>query len=343
MNAPQIELDDEGRACWALVPSRTRPGAMYELQHYPSGWVHEDVDCRGWVDAGHCYHIDSMEAVMNELVEEERAITVSTSPLALMNDVDLHAVMSAKLVPVKEWTYSFSVKGQRVEGMAARGVQDAVRALSTQGEAIRCTDVILVKDDETDAYFKAVAGRFAISPDGKEILTDVTVRAKRQPKFIRRQDGSSIFNEFWYEIGTTKAARNAVDAMLPTALREYMKEQARIAASTQHQAPVAQPTAAQSAERRAAQQPRAQAPAAAAKPADERTETQAQILADIRRAKAEWGKDDFGLWATQIQTDFPDAFTTEGKPRFPELDADALTALAARVRADVGEVPEMAL
>lgn len=67
---------------------------------------------------------------------------------------------------------------------------------------------------------------------------------------------------------------------------------------------------------------------------------QQQILADIKRARAEWDTADFGRWTLTIRADFPAAFTAEGKPRFPELDADTLGALAARVRADVGAVPE---
>lgn len=65
---------------------------------------------------------------------------------------------------------------------------------------------------------------------------------------------------------------------------------------------------------------------------------QQQILYDIKRARAEFG-DGFSRWADLVRADFPDAFTDTGKPRFTELDADTLAALAARVRRDVGEGP----
>jgi len=64
---------------------------------------------------------------------------------------------------------------------------------------------------------------------------------------------------------------------------------------------------------------------------------QAQILADITRARAEWNDVDFKAWRDKIVAAFPAAFDENGKPQFTELDAEALGALAARVRADVGE------
>lgn len=164
-----------------------------------------------------------------ETAEGTRAITVSVSPLALMEDIDLAEVMSKQLTPVPEWTYSFLVKGQKVEGISVRGAQDAARALSTQGEAIRIIEVKFEREDERDAYFTAKAGRYAIAPDGREILTDATVRGKRQSKYIPLRDGGEQFNLFWYEIGVAKAARNAIDALLPEALRQWMKAQARAA------------------------------------------------------------------------------------------------------------------
>lgn len=66
---------------------------------------------------------------------------------------------------------------------------------------------------------------------------------------------------------------------------------------------------------------------------------QQTILDDIKRAHAEFG-DGFADWANKLRIDFPDAFDAKGRPQFPKLDADALTALAERVRRDVGAPPE---
>lgn len=228
--AVRTEVDAAGRLVRAWVPSRSQTGVVYEMVRYSGGWTHTDTKCRGWVDGdGRCYHVTALEGVteMNETAEETRAITVQMSPLALMDDIDLQEIMTSKLAAVPEWMYSFNVKGQIVEGVSARGVQDAVRALSAQGEAIRVIDVRLERETDTEAYFMAVAARFAISPDGREIETDRVFRGKRQPKLIQTRDRGAIPNEFWYEIGITKASRNAIDALLPTALRNYLKDQAR--------------------------------------------------------------------------------------------------------------------
>lgn len=63
---------------------------------------------------------------------------------------------------------------------------------------------------------------------------------------------------------------------------------------------------------------------------------QQQILNDITRARKEWDKETFTEWAQMIREEYPQAFK-DGKPAFGELDAETLDALAARVRADVGE------
>ena len=95
---------------------------------------------------------------MTNETEETRAITLGINPLALIDDVDLQAVMTSKLIPSERHIYSFRVKGQLVEGVSIDGVRDAARALSTKGEAIREMDVRLDAQDDREAYFVAKAG-----------------------------------------------------------------------------------------------------------------------------------------------------------------------------------------
>ena len=153
---------------------------------------------------------------------ESTEIIVVSNPLALMGDVTLESVQK-DFAPVREWRYSFPQKGTTVEGLSADGVQDGVRQMARQGEAIRTLDVRLEKDTDKEAFFIAHAARYAISPDGKEILLDSTIRAKRVPKF----DADGAFNKFWFEHGVTKAARNAEEALMPEALKQWMITQAR--------------------------------------------------------------------------------------------------------------------
>lgn len=210
------------------VRSASEPGRHYLMVRTLSGWQHADLGCRGWMERGHCHHVEELN--MSTDPEEARAVVVSMNPLALIDDVDLEEVMNKKLIPVPEWTYSFQVKGQTVEGVSIKGAQDATRALSTKGEAIREQWVRLEKEDEREAYFLACAARYAVAPDGREICMDTAIRSKRQPKFIKLRDGGEQFNEYWYEVGVAKALRNAVEALLPEALKQWMKQQAKAAA-----------------------------------------------------------------------------------------------------------------
>ena len=239
-------------------------------------------------------------------VDETRSIAVmGVSPLALMDDVDLAQIMADKLTPVAEWTYSFSVKGQNVTGVSVRGAQDAARALATQGEAIRVIDVRLDKENDREAYFVARAGRYAIAPDGREILTDTTIRGKRQPKFIKLQSGGEMPNEFWFEIGISKASRNAIDALLPEALRQCMKAEARKKAPAGAKQTAARPADTRGAERAFArvEAEKRPTPQPVAAPVD--TET-GEVLDDEKRGE-EFGQ--FLLAESQVAP-----APTEGRP-----------------------------
>jgi hypothetical protein len=263
---PRVALDDEGIVERAWLPSKSEPNRdPYEMARSLSGrWMHADRGCRGWIEYGRCYHIAALEGLemtnQETQTEETRAITIQgANPLALMDDIDLNEIMSKDLVPVAEWTYSFETRAGKIEGVSVRGVQDAVRALATKGEAIRVVDVHMDLETPKEAFFVARAGRYAISPTGAEILTDTAIRGKRQPKYMKLRDGGEQFNEFWYEIGIAKAARNVMDAMLPEALRQWMKEQARTAprnGAGAGRAPAPRTTPAERTERRAASQHR---------------------------------------------------------------------------------------
>lgn len=68
---------------------------------------------------------------------------------------------------------------------------------------------------------------------------------------------------------------------------------------------------------------------------------QQNILSDIKTARETWDAPSFKTWTARVKAEFPDAFTAEGKPRFPDMDAAALGHFAAFVHREVhGGVPE---
>ena len=231
---PRVELDPNGHLVRAWLPSSSEPGKEYELELSTgrTHWDHVDATCMGFTINGSCRHTAALEAFMAEDTAESRAITVQVNPLALLDEVDIDKVMASKFDPSPQHIYSFRVKGQLVEGVSIDGVRDAARALATQGEAIREIEVRMDSQTDREAYFIAKAGRYAISPDGKEILMDTAIRAKRQPKWGKvanpqRGAPTEYFIDAWYEIGIAKAVRNATEALLPESLKDFIKAKSR--------------------------------------------------------------------------------------------------------------------
>lgn len=122
----------------------------------------------------------------------------------------------------KKWVYRFPQKGGEVVGLSIDGVQEAARHLATKGEVIEQVWVHMDDQNEKEAYFTACAVRYAVSPDGVRVQLDQAIRSKRQPKYIKLREGGEQFNEFWFEIGVAKANRNAVEALLPEAIKQHM-------------------------------------------------------------------------------------------------------------------------
>jgi hypothetical protein len=273
------------------------------------------------VDSGTCYHVKACEEAdtVTEQEDTTRAITVQVSPLALMDEIDVEEIMTKKLAPSQDWIYQFKMEGENVTGVTARGVQDAARALSTQGEAIRVLDVRLEREDDTDAYFIATAARFAIAPDGREIETDRTIRAKRQPKQMKKRDGTSVFNRFWFEIGVTKASRNAAEALLPAVLREYMKEQAKELAAGRagHTTGPAKPTSVP----------------------QTGMDSRAKIADLLVEAQTTWDRPSFLEYCAKLRERFPKMATETDRLNVTNLTKKDAEEIAKAIEADVRGIP----
>jgi len=193
------------------VPSAGVAGKMYRMVRTAGGWQHVDATCDAWAIKGTCYHVEELN--MENGTETTKALAV----IEELEDTAIVARISGQITA--EWVYRFPVKGQEVVGLSVDGVEAAARECAKLGEAIREIDVRLEYEDEHEARFVARAGRYAVSKDGQEILLDVAIRAKRQPKMMKLRDGGTQFNEFWYEVGVTKAVRNAKEALLPEAVK----------------------------------------------------------------------------------------------------------------------------
>lgn len=213
------------------MASRSGSEPYRMLRSEQGHWMHADSRCEGWNQYQRCHHIEECQQMDEErgLVPAERG-----NPLALLDDINLDDILGHRLpVPQKRangqhpWVYEFQQGGQTVVGVSIDGVNDAARALASKGETIREMWVRLEREDEENAYFLACAARYAISPEGVEICLDTAIRAKRQPKFTKMRAGGVAPNENWYEVGVAKAVRNAKEALLPEAVKQWLISQAQ--------------------------------------------------------------------------------------------------------------------
>lgn len=111
-------------------------------------------------------------------------------------------------------------RGDPVIGLSFSGVNWACREFARKGEAIRIVTKPEIQPDPFDAEFviiSVVAQRFAVNIEtGKEVALDSSVGVKRQGSQMQKKDGTVVFDQFWAEKGTSKAQRNAKQALLPT-------------------------------------------------------------------------------------------------------------------------------
>lgn len=232
----------------AFVASRSRPGYTYRMIRLPvSGWVHADDDCPGNRARGVCQHRKDLE--MSESNEEARAEAVGAlvpvtqlqvAPGAhpvLLVEYDAGAISRGVSPEVAaKWAYdlpSSEGRGARARGVGVRGAEEGTRLLAMHGEIIR-VDCDL-EDGEREAYFRAVATRYVVLPDGSEKELDRIVRGKRQPKYGRRRDSQQeYFIDAWYEIGFSKATRNAALALMPANVKSAILQAGLDAATEEH-------------------------------------------------------------------------------------------------------------
>lgn len=197
------------------VRSGSRPEITYRLIRTAGGWQHVDLGCEGWLFRTDCYHVKELN-----MTTETAIVPASTTVLDLIDNIEDEEIVAAIGKQItKSWVYEFPQGNETIRGLSAEGVEQAARQLAKSGEAIREMDIVVQYEDENEARFVAKAGRYAISAAGEEVLLDVAIRAKRQPKFMKLRNGGTKFDDHWYEKGITKANRNAKAALLPEAAK----------------------------------------------------------------------------------------------------------------------------
>ncbi len=183
-----------------------------------SGWQHTDTRCTGWAIRNTCSHVEELN-----METETTVVRASPDPLTLIEELEDKAIIAAITGQVTAtWVYSFSQGGAQVVGLSVDGVEAAAREMAKRGEAIREMDVHIEFEDDGEARFLARAGRYAVNADGREVLLDVAIRAKRQPKVMHLKSGGVRTDEHWYEKGVAKAARNAKEALIGEEVKAYI-------------------------------------------------------------------------------------------------------------------------
>lgn len=291
---PEVQMGPDGLPFRATIRSKSDPASPpYVLERAVSGrWMHIDSRCPGWTNNSKCYHVDSLEA-LNMTMEAEQTTalaTVTPSVLAQIDALDEQQVIARLAGGLPEvtakWVYSFPSGGSTVTGLSIDGVQECARHLATQGEAIEQVWVHMDDQNENEAFFTACAVRYAVGPNGQRVELDRAIRAKRQPKFTKLRNGGEQPNDFWYEVGVAKALRNAVEALLPEAIKQHMIK-------TAGKANGAAPTPAQRREQTKAAQQRTAAPTPESEAERARQGIIEAIHADLKRIADEYARPNY--------------------------------------------------
>jgi len=160
-----------------------------------------------------------------ELVKKEEFNVFSI--MDQLDDKLIIGELEGKLPDVLTYHFTDRTRNKEIWGLSKSGVDEASGELAKKGEVIREIDLqYTIQEDE--AFFICKVARFLISKEGKEVMLDVKVGSKRQPK----KDQYGKLNPFWFEQGATKASRNATMRLIPATIKEavieYAKKQGKV-------------------------------------------------------------------------------------------------------------------
>ena len=160
-----------------------------------------------------------------ELVKKEEFNVFSI--MDQLDDKLIIGELEGRLPDVLTYHFTDKARNKEIWGLSKSGVDEASGELAKKGEVIREIDLqYTIQEDE--AFFICKVARFLISKEGKEVMLDVKVGSKRQPK----KDQYGKLNPFWFEQGATKASRNATMRLIPATIKEavieYAKKQGKV-------------------------------------------------------------------------------------------------------------------
>ena len=161
--------------------------------------------------------------------DEQISTTVMPwEPFSLMEQLDDEAILAElRGGMLSTYVYSFQQDGHEVTGLSKTGVDAAVSQMALKGEVIREEEVkVEWGPDRKDVFVIVKAQRYLVSRDGREILLQSAMGAKRQPVYMKVHErdrfNRPIANKwteaedpFFFEKAIAKAARNAKRRLIP--------------------------------------------------------------------------------------------------------------------------------
>jgi hypothetical protein len=142
-------------------------------------------------------------------------VSEETAPFQVMDFADdeqiLAEVQGKGAAIAEEWIYSFRQKdGKEVTGLSWLGTKNAAYWFRRKKMADLFITDLTVEEDPTDPEYKLVKASCEDKINGGKMWG-----VKRQWTKMKLRDGSTVIDPFWYEKGTSKAQRNAMQSMMP--------------------------------------------------------------------------------------------------------------------------------
>lgn len=104
-----------------------------------------------------------------------------------------------------EYVYEINQDGHPVTGLSWIGTKEASREYG--GIQVPLEKLKIVEENEKS---------ITIAVEARDVFTGTSrIGVKRQSKMLRRRDGSVMENPFYFEQATSKAQRNAINAVIP--------------------------------------------------------------------------------------------------------------------------------
>lgn len=151
-----------------------------------------------------------------EIVEQAvvTPTTENTAPFELMDAADdeqiLAEVKGKGAVVAEDWIYSFMQDGKEITGLSWMGTKNAAFWFARKGFCKLDVTDVTVEPDPTNPEYMLCKARVQDQINGNSMFG-----FKRQWTKIMTRSRGAIDNPFWYEQGTSKAMRNAMQSMMP--------------------------------------------------------------------------------------------------------------------------------